>query len=377
MLTPRQKQILESFLDTGTKQAVADKLGISRSAVRNALTAIEKKGLAPWLESVPLPPTMAMTNTTVHYRNGEVIQEWRRLSPSIQQMGDIVEALCEQVKGKGRAPVRKPKKTDSEDVLFEIDIFDAHVGMYADEKETLDHSYNCDIAAKAMVDVAERLAARATRPKKCVLVFGGDMIHSDNRSNRTEQSGNALDVDGRYHRVIEYIIKACRDVVQICASVAEEVEIVVLQGNHSWHSEAWLAHVLDAYYSTCPNIKVLMSRSPRKKIVFGNNLLVWAHGDKIASNKWAMIIAAEFAEDWGKTKFRHLKTGHKHHKYTIAPTMVDEQSGLLVEILEALCATDSYHANAGYVGSQKGASAFEYHRKHGLMTRYFTPSFWD
>jgi hypothetical protein len=228
-----------------------------------------------------------------------------------------------------------------------------------------------------MVDVAERLAARATRPKKCVLVFGGDMLHSDNRSNRTEQSGNALDVDGRYHRVIEYIVKACRDVVQICASVAEEVEIVVLQGNHSWHSEAWLAYVLDAYYSACSNIKVLMSQSPRKKIVFGNNLLVWAHGDKIALNKWAMIIAAEFAEDWGRTKFRHLKTGHKHHKHTIAPTMIDEQSGLLVEILEALCSTDSYHANAGYVGSQKGASAFEYHRKHGLMTRYFTPSFWD
>jgi hypothetical protein len=341
------------------------------------LTAVESKGCAPWLESVALPPTMAMTNTTVHYRGGEVIQEWRRLSPSVQQMGDIVEGLCERVKGKGRAPIRKAKKTDGDDVLFEMDIFDAHVGMFADEKETLDKNYDCDIAAKAMVDVAERLAARATRPKKCVLVFGGDMLHSDTRNNRTEQSGNVLDVDTRYHRIIEYIIKACRDVVQICASVAEEVEIVILQGNHSWHSEAWLAHVLESYYAHCPNIKVLMSRSPRKKMVFGNNLLVWAHGDKIASNKWAMIIAAEFAQDWGMTKYRHLKTGHRHHKMTIAPLMIDEQSGLLVEVLEALCSTDSYHANAGYIGSQKGASAFEYHRNHGLMTRYFTPSFLD
>jgi len=377
MLTQQQQKAVDIFLETGNKASGAKKMGISRSSFRDLLAAAEARGCAPWLESVPLPPTMAMTNTTVHYRNGEVIQEWRRLNPSVQQMGDIVEGLCERVKGKGRAPIRKAKKTDGENVLFEMDIFDAHVGMFADEKETLDKNYDCDIAAKAMVDVAERLAARATRPKKCVLVFGGDMLHSDTRNNRTEQSGNVLDVDTRYHRIIEYIIKACRDVVQICASVAEEVEIIILQGNHSWHSEAWLAHVLDAYYCDCPNIKVLMSRSPRKKMVFGNNLLVWAHGDKIASNKWAMIIAAEFAEDWGRTKYRHLKTGHRHHKMTIAPLMIDEQSGLLVEVLEALCATDSYHANAGYIGSQKGASAFEYHLKHGLMTRYFTPSFLD
>lgn len=338
---------------------------------------VESRGFAPWLESVPIPPSMALTNTTVHYKNGEVVQEWRRLSPTIAQMNDIVDGLCEKVKGKGRAPVRKAKKTDSDSVLFELDIFDAHVGMYADEKETLDKNYDCDIAAKAMIRVAEALAARADRPKKCVLVFGGDMLHSDTRSNRTEMSGNVLDVDTRYHRVIEYVIAACRDVVQICASVAETVEIVVLQGNHSWHSEAWLAHVLDAYYSHCPNINVVKSHSPRRKLVFGDNLLVWAHGDKIASSKWAMLIAAEFAEDWGKTKFRHLKMGHKHHKYTLAPVMVDEQSGLLVEILEALCPTDSYHAGAGYVGSQKGASAFEYHVKHGLMTRFFTPSFPD
>jgi hypothetical protein len=162
--------------------------------------------------------------------------------------------------------------------------------------------------------------------------------------------------------------------VNIAASIAPEVEIIVLSGNHSWHSEVWLAQVLDAYYSECPNVKVQLGRSPRRMMTFGNNLLVWAHGDKIPANKWAMIIAAEFAKEWGATKHRHLKMGHVHHKKSFAPVIVDEQSGLLVEYLEALAATDSWHANAGFVGSQKGASAFEYHREHGLMTRFFQPA---
>ena len=91
----------------------------------------------------------------------------------------------------------------------------------------------------------------------------------------------------------------------------------------------------------------------------------------MAAQKWPLIIAAEFAQDWGKTKYRHLKMGHVHHKKVIAPVTVDEQSGLVVEYLEALCPTDAWHAGAGFIGSQKGASAFEYHKRHGLRTRHY------
>ena len=374
MLTDRQAIVKEIYMQTLNKSETARQLGVSRRAVRGSIEAIERKGEAPWMSPAPLPDTLFLSKTTVQYdKDGQVVQEWRRLHPTAQMMSDVVDGLCEDVKGVGKVEKRTERKTDSSDILFELDIFDAHVGMYAEEKETLDEDYNCDIASKRMVQAAEGLALRASRPHKCVLVFGGDMMHSDTRNNKTEHSGNILDVDSRYNRVVKYLIAASRDVVQIAASIAQEVEIIVLQGNHSWHSEAWLAQVLNAYYSECPNVSVRLSASPRKSLVFGNNLLTWAHGDNIAANKWAMIIAAEFAKEWGVTKFRHHKCGHIHHKKTIGPVIVDEQSGLLVEYLEALCATDAWHANAGFIGSQKGASAFEYHREHGLLTRFFQP----
>ena len=371
-MTPNQKEIIDAYLKTGNYTAAAKLLGKDRANVRKSILMLEAQGRVPWRSAAPTPGHLTVGKSTVQFdKNGDVVQEWRRQYPDAQLMQDVIDGLCKQVKGAGKAPIRKAKKTDVKDVLFELDIFDAHVGMYADEKETKDSDYNCDIAAARMVEAAEALASRSSRPQKCVLVFGGDMMHSDNRRNQTEASGHVLDVDTRYHRVVEYLITACRDVVQIAASIAAEVEVVVLEGNHSWHSEVWLAKVLDAYYSNCKNVKVKSEPSPRKHLIWGENLLVWAHGDRIAAPKWPMIIAAEFAAEWGKTKYRHLKCGHVHHKKTIAPVTIDEQSGLVVEYLEALCPADAWHSGAGFIGSQKGASAFEYSKTKGLKTRFY------
>lgn len=373
-MTNRQQEILDAYIAYGSYNEAARRLNADRRYVARTIQALEARGEVPWQSSAPSPDHLEVGKRTVQYNaDGQVVQEWRRLHPQQQAMQQFVDGLCDQVKNKGKAPVRKNRKTDNNDILFELDIFDAHVGMYADEKETRDENYDCDIASKRMVEAAEGLALRSNRPSKCVLVFGGDMMHSDNRSNQTEASGHVLDVDTRYHRVVQYLIKACREVVDIVATIAAEVEIVVLEGNHSWHSEVWLARVLEAYYSQCKNIKVITKSSPRKHMVWGDNLLVWTHGDKVAAQKWQMIIAAEFAKEWGITKYRHLKMGHVHHKKTIAPVMIDEQSGLVVEYLEALCATDAWHSGAGFIGSQKGASAFEYHKTKGLITRYYQP----
>tara|TARA_R110000796_G_scaffold22916_3_gene65947 strand:+ start:6867 stop:7988 length:1122 start_codon:yes stop_codon:yes gene_type:complete len=370
-MTENQRKTIEAYIEAGSYRGAARLIGKAESTVRSILKRLERRGEVPWRSPAPNPNHLAVKSSTVQYNGkGEVIQEWRRQFPQAEMMQDIVDGLCAQAKGKGKASKIKKRKHGN-DVLFEIDLFDAHVGMYADEKETLDSDYNCDIAAQRMVEATTALAARATNPDKCVVVFGGDMLHVDNRSNQTPASGHVLDADGRYHRIVNYIIAACTKCVDIAARIAPEVEIVVLEGNHSAHSELWLGHVLKAYYSNCDNIEIKTTPNPRKHLIWGDNLLLWAHGDKIAAQKWSMIIAAEFAKEWGATKYRHLKCGHVHHKKTIAPVIVDEQSGLVVEYLEALCATDAWHAGAGFVGSQKGASAFEYHKTEGLQTRHF------
>jgi len=207
-MTNKQKQVLEAYLKTNSYRGAAEFLGKNRTYVRSVIKTLEANGDVPWRSKAPTPDHIDIKNSTVQYNaDGEVVQEWRRQYPSLQLLQDVVSGLCSEVKGKGKVP-KKSGRGIKQDILFEIDIYDAHVGMYADEKETLDENYNCDIAAQRMVSATESLASRADSPGKCVLVFGGDMLHVDNRTNQTPGSGHILDADSRYHRIVNYIISA-------------------------------------------------------------------------------------------------------------------------------------------------------------------------
>lgn len=373
---PLSKEVAQQTVDLVREHknvaAAARAVGIAENTMRHRYQRAKQMFDIDWRGARPDPKGQSMTKTTVQYdAQGNVLQEWRRLAPDAKAVEEFVEDLCAKVKAKGSAPKRKARKTDSSDLLYEIDIFDPHVGMYADERETLDKDYDCDIAARKMTAAVEDLASRAQRPKKCVLVFGGDSLHSDNRNNKTELSGNVLDVDTRYQRVISYLIAASRECVKIAASIAEEVELVILKGNHSWHSDCWLAQVLSAYYCECDNVTVRIDHSPRSAMTWGDNLIVWAHGDRIPAQKWPNIIAAEFSKEWGATKHRYLRCGHIHSQKTIAPVIVQEQAGIIVEFCPALCPSDAWHADSGYVGNQRGASAVEYHKSKGRISSQF------
>jgi UDP-2,3-diacylglucosamine pyrophosphatase LpxH len=378
--TPTHDQVIAAFAAIRNKSEVARQLGVDARTVYNHVKRAEEEGNAPWLTPAAISPTMGLQKTTVQYdADGNPIQEWRRLVPQSADMEAFIDGLCERVEGKGKVAKKRTTKTDNDDLLAEIAMYDTHVGMYATKGETNDSDYDCDIASRRMIETAEGLASRFRKPGRAVVTFGGDILHSDNRSNQTEKSGNVLDVDSRYHRVVDYAVAACYDVVQIAASVAHQVDIVVVEGNHDWHSCVWLARVLRAFYAKCDNVNVVMQASDRKHIIHGDNLLVWSHGDGIAANQWQSVIATEFAPQWGKTKYRHLKMGHIHHKKKNTPTRVitqtqngwEEQRGLLVEYLPALCSSDAWHAEKGFLGSIRAATGYEYHSTKGLVSRFY------
>ena len=384
MLTDAEQNALTAFLKCGNKCQTARFLGITEATVRATLKRVERKGHAPWLSGAITPDHLTVAKTTVQYGpDGEVQREWKRLLPNAEAMTDFVDSLCERAKGTlNIAPAPKVTR-QREDVLAEICCFDAHIGMYAEAGETNSQNYDSDIAVKRIHNTTDALLCRMNNPEHIVVTFGGDMLHSDTRSNRTELSGNSLDVDSRYHMVVEKAVTVCYDVVAMATEVAQEVTVIILEGNHSWHSEVWLAQVLKAAYSDCDRVNVVMQRSARKHIVWGDNLLVWTHGDGVAMTKWQGIISTEFAQLWGQTKWRHLKMGHIHHKNARngKSLVTSDQSGgwvenhgLLVEYLPALSATDAWHASKGFIGSQQAMTGFEYHKKQGLITRLYEPA---
>lgn len=381
MLNEFDQRVLNSYLKTGNKTYTARDLGVSRHVIRRAVIRIERTGHAPWLSAAAVPEHMALQKTTVMYNAaGEVEREWKRLVPNAQAMEDFVEGLCEKVKGRAKVPARKAKKGDSEDLLTEIAIADAHIGMRVDSKESNDTDYDCEIAEKQLIETSEYFIGRMGRPHRMIVSFSGDMQHMDNTRNVTEHSGNSLDVDSRFNRVVDYVVTVCREVVQMAASIAENVDIVVVPGNHSETSEVWLAKVLEAYYHECPNVNVLMQRTNHKNITFGSNLLVWAHGHGVPLKRWGEVIPNEFREIWGRVKHCHVKTGHFHHRRMKKSSAIvenqsgwEEHGGVLAEILPAACPPDAWHSFKGYRGAMQGMAGFEYHREHGLYSRFYQP----
>ena len=367
------QQRVWDLLDQGLSQyKIAERLEISVSTVKSHKRARAQK----YMGQGSVPDGVTVTNGTMHIARGEdgkmeVVQAWPRVKSEDQVLSELVDALCERVEGKGKVGKFKARKSDSGDMLGEIDIYDPHVGMYAAERMTRGADYSCDIAAAEMIKATEYVASRFGRIGEVVVVFGGDIIHADNSLNQTTSQSHTVDVDTRYQRVIEYAEAACVDAIQIAAKVAKRVRVVVCPGNHDRDSCKWLTRLLNAYWRREKRVTVDLSHYHRKSYVFGDNLLVWTHGDKIRFSKWAQIVAAEMAKDWGVTRHRYLYLGHIHHKKAVAPVVSEEQAGLHVEYLPALCPTDDWHAGAGFVGSQKGASGFEYHKRAGRISRFY------
>ena len=370
-LTTRESEILDAYMQTGSKRATARQVGCQPCDVRSTIKRIESKGLAPWFSGAPVPAHMSQTKTTVQVDGaGNIIQEWKRLSPVEELANEVVDGLCEAVKGKGKVGKRRDRKADSTKICYELCLYDLHFGMYACADETGDEDYDTDIASKRLYGASSDLLGRTERPDTIRIILGGDQLHADNSKNQTPKSGHSLDVDTRISLVARKIITACREVVSMAAEIARHVEIYVIKGNHDPESSVWLQEVLRAYYCNCDNVTVSGQHTPRKFAVWGKCLSVYAHGDQIRPDKWAQIIAAEFARQWGQTSYRYARLGHFHHRKTIAPVALDEVSGLEVTYLSSLAAPDAWHSDGGWVGTNRGMQAFELHQDAGQISQF-------
>lgn len=374
-LTDKQIQAIEAYKEHGSMRKAAKAIGLAYSSFHERIQSAREKGA-----HIPAPTRspangFVFSTSTLEGPAGEMKLQWikEKYAEEKQAIEDFIDDMCKRVERKGKLPKRRPRKTDTDELLFELDIYDPHIGMFADERETLGSNYNCKIASQRMLDAVWDLCTRAElhRPDKVVIVFGGDLLHSDFRNNKTEQSKNDLDVDSRYDRVQDYAIEICTSAIQIAATVARHVEVVVVEGNHDWHSCKWMARVLRSHYSVCDNITVHVQRSELKYMAWGDNLLCWAHGDKIKPSDWQGIVSTALSTQWGQTRWRYLRLGHIHHQKKFYPIQIAEQKGLVVEYLPALCPPDAWHASAGYIGSQKGASGFIYHKTAGARDRLY------
>ena len=261
------------------------------------------------------------------------IKEDREAIDKLEAFGTAIEGMLDRVVAK--ETIAAPEHTVA-DMLTVYTIGDAHIGMMAWDKETgADHDIK--IAEADLLKAMTMLVRQANATERCLIVDVGDYFHSDNMENRTAKSGNTLDVDGRYPKVLETGLRITTELIDMALAKHEIVEWRSAIGNHNNHSAIMINAFIKAYYRNEPRVIVHDTANMFMYYTFGKNLIGITHGHTVKADKLGEIMAVDCAKTWSDSEYRYWYTGHVHHQ------SVKEYTSCVVETFRTLAGKDAWH----------------------------------
>ena len=368
--TERQAEIIKAYEEHGSHRKAAKALGIGKSRVAEVLQVVSKRaamsGYAPessMTKTVPAPYIVKGVST-LYDKNGNVAAQWVKSQidkdQAFQAIKEWIESLSKDIKGASRL-VEVPK-TSNTDLLAVYPIGDPHFGMFAWAEETGD-DFDLKIAERLAMGAIDHLVSSAPDADTAIILELGDFFHADSNDARTPRSGNSLDTDTRWAKVMQVGLRSMIYTIQAAMKKHTNVIVRIVKGNHDPHSSFALALSLHAFFSNNPRVKVDLSPSPFWYYNFGNVLIGSTHGDGIKAQQLPLIMAADQHYLWGATKHRFFHCGHIHHDDK------KEFPGCIVEYHRTLASRDAWHTAAGY-RSGRDMKCIIYHKKYGERIRY-------
>lgn len=341
-----QKQKIKLYSELGSARKVARNLGISHQSVSSAIRTVQRRaalaGIAPEadMEHKAAEGFNVKGTSTLYDKDGNVQIQWvktqqQKYSP--EEIADLFNSVLSEFQ-----PITPCVTCHTEEDLMAVyPMGDPHIGMYAWAEES-GENFDLDIACENLRKATKYLVERSPGAKTALILNLGDFFHSDNAENRTTRSGNALDVDGRWAKVLKTGIDLMCELVISALEKHEKVIVKNIIGNHDDHSSIFVGIALDKYFKNEERVSVDLSPSKFWYYKFGKILIGSTHGDTAKPNKLPEIMAADKPSEWGDTDYRYWYTGHIHSRNVI------EFSGCVWESFRTLAAKDAWHSGAGY-----------------------------
>ncbi len=380
----------DAYREHGTLKKAAVALGIKKSALSESIRRAAEAGLLGTEPVLPGFRISKISNTpsgtfiqqtqergekfavpTGHVvkgvsalvdAEGRVIQQWQKTAVE-QSPIDIAAILKEAFNDVAPAePMAAPVRV-YDDLLTLTPLADWHIGLFSWHRET-DTNWDLKIAENVIGSAIEDLIARTPPSANAIVLGGGDLLHSDNNENKTARSGNVLQVDGRYQKVL---MTACRLVVRaIDASLKRHghVTVRILPGNHDEHASVAVAYFLLAWYRNEPRVTVDVDPSLFFWFRFGKVMIGATHGHTVKLKDMASIMAHRRAEDWGATRHRFVHGFHIHHSSKFA----SEGGGVISESHQTPTPQDAWHFGSGFL-SGRSMQSISYHKEYGEVSR--------
>jgi hypothetical protein len=368
--TPEQASAIDALLAHGSVLAAAGALDMRPGRLRDLLSEAKRRAArAGW------SPAHAMVHTvpagfhvsgvsTLYGQDGTPRGQWVKSKSDdehlIARLLDACQEIVEPLRGKGGITAA-PRHEDS-DTLCVYPMGDPHFGMFAWAAET-GQDFDLKIAEHTLSAAVDALVGLAPKSEQALVINLGDFFHTDNATNRTMRSGNALDVDSRWAKVLGVGVKTMRACIDRTLEKHAKVRVINEIGNHDDNTSIVLSTVLAAFYEKEPRVEIDCSPAAFHWHRFGKCLIGVTHGDEAKMNQLPGIMAADRAADWGVTEHRHWYTGHVHHDG------LTEFPGCTVETFRTLAPGDAWAHRAGF-RSGRDMKLDVWHREHGMINRH-------
>jgi hypothetical protein len=293
---------------------------------------------------------------------GNVTQTWVKTAQDLSDPATILtlfnDALLERPVIP--APAASPqKRAHNKDLLAVYPMGDPHIGMLSWHEET-GTDFDLKIAETQLLQAVDHLVTAAPAAENALVINLGDFFHSDNPQHMTARSGNVLDVDSRWSKILRIGIRIMGRIVDRALWKHTHVTVIIEIGNHDDQSAVMLALCMAERYRNDPRVTVDTSPATFHWYEFGSVLIGTTHGQACKPEKLGAIMAADKPAEWGRTKHRYWYVGHVHTQQAW------ELPGCLVRTFRTLAPRDAWHASSHY-RSGRSMVCDVLHRTHGRI----------
>lgn len=357
---------INAYHGNGKNQVItAQHLGIARSTLQNRLELAAERGI----KFQPINSHaigQSLKGVSQYYKRdpktGEAIPAgfWVKGSKDAEAMraalDAVVKSMCEDIPRQKLTP--PPKHTNSDLASLYV-ITDYHFGQLSWGEET-GADWDLKIAEETLIKWFSTAISLAPDSKVGVLAQLGDFMHTDGWLAMTPTSGNLLDADSRFPKIVQTCVRALRSVVNLMLLKHDEVHLILAEGNHDLASSVWLRTMFAALYENEPRVKVDTSSIPYYCFEWGQTALFFHHGHKRKVEDLSMVFTGLFREVIGRTKYAYGHSGHMHHQH------VKEDQIMVMRQHPTLAAMDAHSARLGY-RSLRTAPVITYSKKFGRV----------
>jgi len=258
-------------------------------------------------------------------------------------------------------PDKKPDNLNLETIDVEISIADFHIGKKTLEGESI---YNKKVQ---FLNVVTDLLFKVTNNyniNTIVFPIGNDYFHTDNYQNSTT-NGTPQDVLTGYDNEYEEGFDLLVGTIQLLSLNANNIEIILVQGNHDRTKSFYLAHALEVFFKGNKKIKFKREHSTTKFTILGNTFIGYHHGNcKIEELPLVFATNKDSSVAFGNALYRHVHTGDKHHY------MAKEIKGVRIQQMPSLSGTDRWHLDNNYINSVRAGLVHLFHPIFGKIGEF-------